>query len=54
MPYKNKGYKMKTLFVVVFLILVVGFVKNLNNISQNDIILNEDVHLIFSQLRNKS
>ncbi len=52
--YKNKGYKMKTLFVVVFLMLVVGFVKNLNNITQNDIILNEEVHLIFSQLRNKS
>jgi len=52
--YKNKGYKMKTLFVVVFLMLVVGLFKNLNNITQNDIILNEEVHLIFSQLRNKS
>jgi len=45
---------MKTLFVVFFLMLVIGFVKNLNNITQNDIILNEEVHLIFSQLRNKS
>jgi len=45
---------MKALYLLVSLMLVFGLVKNLNNISQNDIILNEEVDLIFSQLRNKS
>ncbi len=45
---------MKTLFLVVFLMLLIGLVKKLNNVPQNGIILNEEVHFIFSQLRNKS
>jgi len=45
---------MKALYLLVSLMLVFGLVKKLNNISQNDIILNEEVDLIFSQLRNKS
>jgi len=45
---------MKALYLLISLMLVVGLIKNLNNVSQNDIILNEEVDLIFSQLRNKS
>ena len=45
---------MKTLYIVVFCVLFLGLMKNLNSVPQNDIILNEEVDLIFSQLRNKS
>jgi|GEM_PF-3608093 len=45
---------MKTVLLLVCIVIFVGLVKNLNNSGQSDIIVNKEVDLIFSQLKEKT
>jgi len=45
---------MKTLYILMVLFISLGVIKNLNKNNQSDIIVNKEIDLIFSQLKEKT